>query len=220
MDGIWMVSYLALWVVVVFLILTMLVLARQVGLLHRRIAPSVARMENDGPAIGEVMPELNEMDIQGREVHLGAEMGRQTLMLFMSSRCPACQELAPAVRSIASSERRNLSVLMVTMDRDEAANRDFVAKNKLGHIPLIVSEELATLYSVFSPPYGVLIDENRVVKAKGLINQIEHLESLLNAAQMGHASMEQWISRQSDETKRALGTMAGSQQEVEKPIVQ
>ncbi len=201
MNGIWLISYLALWVVVLFSLLAVFVLARQVGLLHRRFGPANARMENEGLEIGELAPDLNAFDLQGREVSLGSKRGKQTLFVFMSATCPACQELAPALRSIWASERGNLEVVVVSLDSDETRSRDFVARHKLDKIPYIVSQGLSLQYKVFAPPYGLLVDEHRVVRAKGVVNHLEHLESLINAADSGYPTMERWAqSRDTGDT--------------------
>lgn len=209
MNGIWLISYLALWVVVLFSLLALFVLARQIGLLHRRFGPANARMENEGLEIGEVAPELNAFDLQGQEVSLGSKRGKETLFVFMSATCPACQELAPALRSISASERGSLEVVVVSLDSDEAKNRDFVARHKLEKIPYVVSQGLSLQYKVFAPPYGLLIDKHGVVRAKGVVNHLEHLESLINAADSGYPSMESWAqSRRTADTLVKVGSEA------------
>ena len=42
-------------------------------------------------------------------------------------------------------------------------------------------------------PYAVLIDESGHVRAKGLINSREHLESLFTAKEAGVASIQEFI---------------------------
>jgi methylamine dehydrogenase accessory protein MauD len=192
MDGIWLVSYFALWMVVTLLLLSILVLARQVGLINRRLPAARARMENAGPKIGEQAPEVESVDLYGREVTLGSKRGKQTLLVFISAACASCDELAPAIRSISKSERENLEVLLVSVGGDESANRSFVARHKLREIPYVVSQNLNLLYNVAAPPYAILIDEYRVVLAKGVVNHLEHLESLINAGESGFPSMESW----------------------------
>ena len=46
-------SYIALWILVIFLTLALAALARQIGILYRRLAPAGARIMNAGPTIGE-----------------------------------------------------------------------------------------------------------------------------------------------------------------------
>jgi hypothetical protein len=51
-TGIWLISYVALWLLVTLLLLAVFTLARQVGILHTRLGPVGARMVNAGLEIG------------------------------------------------------------------------------------------------------------------------------------------------------------------------
>jgi methylamine dehydrogenase accessory protein MauD len=192
MNTIWLVSYLCLWIVVMSLVLAVSLLMRQLGLLHRRIAPSGARLENAGPQIGSSVRELDELDSQGRRVTLGGEHGKQTLLVFVSATCQACDGLAPAIRSVWKSERESTDVVLVSLGGDLLSNRAFVRRHKLEAIPYLISEKVASQYSVLAPPYALLIDQNRVLRAKGVVNHLEHLESLFNAVAVGHASLQSY----------------------------
>jgi hypothetical protein len=48
-------------------------------------------------------------------------------------------------------------------------------------------------YQVGKLPYAVLIDERGIVRAKGLVNSREHLESLLVAKETGYASIQAYL---------------------------
>ncbi|HSB09066.1 MAG TPA: thiol-disulfide isomerase [Blastocatellia bacterium] len=196
MNGVWLVSYLALWLVVALLLLAVFALARQVGLLHRRMGPAVARTENEGPSIGETIQKVKVVNFEGREMTVGGDRTLPTLFVFLSATCPTCLELAPALRSIWKSDRNSLELVMVTVDSDAHVNRNFIARNKLWGIPLVVSQSLALQLGVFSPPYGVLIDAQGLVLAKGVVNHLEHLESLIDAARLGYPTMESWREAQ------------------------
>ena len=50
-------------------------------------------------------------------------------------------------------------------------------------------------YRVGKLPYAVLIDETGVIRAKGLINTREHLESLIQAKEMGIASIQEYLHK-------------------------
>jgi methylamine dehydrogenase accessory protein MauD len=210
MGGIWLISFFMLWFVVIFLLLAVGVLSRQVGLLHRRLGAPNARMTNSGPEVGESAPELSATDLMGREVTLASNRGRQTLMVFVSASCPACNELMPSLRSIWHSERNSLEVILVSLSLDEKMNRSFVLRHKLEDIPYVVSKEIGTRYAILTSPYGLLIDHKGIVRAKGVINHLEHLESLLDAAQLGFPSMESWVQAQQSQ-KMAMAMDSPSQ---------
>lgn len=48
-------------------------------------------------------------------------------------------------------------------------------------------------YRVSKLPYAVLIDDEGVVRAKGLVNTREHLESIVAAKQMQVASLQEYL---------------------------
>ena len=58
-------SYIALWILVIFLTLALAALARQIGILYRRLAPAGARIMNAGPTIGERIVPFTGRDIDG-----------------------------------------------------------------------------------------------------------------------------------------------------------
>jgi methylamine dehydrogenase accessory protein MauD len=45
-------------------------------------------------------------------------------------------------------------------------------------------------------PYAVLLDGAGVLRAKGLVNSREHLESLFEARERGVASLQDWLARE------------------------
>lgn len=182
-------------------------LGRQIGLLHRRLGPSSARMTNAGPEIGEFAPKFDAVDVAGREVSLASDSGKQTLLVFISATCPACSELMPALRSVKHSEAKILEVVLVSLGGDDQMNRNFIARHKLEEIFYVASKDLGTQYGVVAPPYGVLIDGLGVVRSKGVINHLEHLESLLEAAQLNYPSMESWAQ---DRSVESTAVMLGS----------
>jgi methylamine dehydrogenase accessory protein MauD len=180
MDGIWMISHFSLWLIVILLFLAVCVLVRQIGLIHRRLGPAQARVENAGLQIGELAPELEAISWDGKEVSLGSKRRKPSLIVFITPTCTSCNELAPAIRSVWKSERKTLEVIIVSVGGSESASRDYIKRHKLHDIPFIISDDVSKKYNVTSPPYALLIDERSFVLTKGVINHLEHLESLLN----------------------------------------
>jgi methylamine dehydrogenase accessory protein MauD len=56
----------------------------------------------------------------------------------------------------------------------------------------VLSAPLGLAYEVAKLPYAVLIDGTGVVRAKGLVNTREHLESLFEAQERGIATIQDW----------------------------
>src|SRR3989442_4109008 len=109
-----LVSNAVLWMVVVLLGCVVAALARQIGVLHERVAPAGALMVGKGPAVGEPAPVVRVEDLAGtvRDVGGPGARGRGTLLFFLSPTCPACNALLPPLRSIARREGDWLGIVL------------------------------------------------------------------------------------------------------------
>jgi methylamine dehydrogenase accessory protein MauD len=189
------VSNVVLWVLVLTLSAVVLALTRQLGVLHQRIAPAGALMLNRGLAVGEPAPALELAALDGRALKVGVarDDGRSTLLLFVSPTCPVCKSLLPAVKSSRKDERSWMDVILAS-DGDATAQREFVRAQGLEEIPYVVSAALGLAYQVSRLPFAALLDEQGVLRARGLVNSREHLESLFEAKRLGVASLQEYFS--------------------------
>jgi len=189
------VSNAVLWALVLVLGVVVLALTRQLGVLHQRIAPAGALMLNRGLTVGEPAPALELAALDGRALRVGVvrDDGRSTLLLFVSPTCPVCKSLLPAVKSSRSDERAWMDVILAS-DGDAAEQREFVRAQGLEDIPYVVSAALGLAYQVSRLPFAALLDERGVLRARGLVNSREHLESLFEAKRLGVASLQEYFS--------------------------
>lgn len=188
------VSNLVLWAVVVALACIVAALVRQIGVLYERVAPAGALMTARGPAVGEAAPALSAPTLDGGTIAVGAprDDGRSTLVFFLSPTCPVCKTLLPSLRSAAQRERAWLDVVLAS-DGPGPAHAAFVRDHRLEEFPYCLSTPLGVTYQVSKLPYAVLLDEAGVVRAKGLVNTREHLESLFEAKERGLASIQDFV---------------------------
>jgi methylamine dehydrogenase accessory protein MauD len=188
------VSNGALWLIVMALSVALLAVVRQLGVLHERIAPAGALMLAKGLKIGESAPEVPVQDIAGGSLAVGAARsdGRATLVVFVSPTCPVCKTLLPVLKSSLASERDWLDILLAS-DGDLEDQRTFVLNNRLAGFPYIVSAPLGISYQVSRLPFAVLIDAQGTLRARGIVNTREHLESLFEAKRLGIASIQDYF---------------------------
>lgn len=188
------VSNLVLWVAVVVLAGVVVALVRQVGVLYERVAPAGALMVSRGPRVGEAAPVLTAEPLAGGARAIGGvrDDGRSTLVFFLSPTCPVCKQLLPALRSIARDERAWLEIVLAS-DGPHAEHEAFVARERLGEFAYVLSTPLGITYEVGKLPYAVLIDGAGIVRAKGLVNTREHLESLFEAQERGVATIQEFM---------------------------
>ncbi|RDU96241.1 methylamine dehydrogenase accessory protein MauD [Trinickia dinghuensis] len=193
MEHALIISNVVLWVAVLALGAISLALARQVGILYERMMPVGALMIDKGPAVGTIGPafELNALD--GRRVKVGgiSPSGRGTLVFFLSTTCPVCKKLLPLLPSIQAREAATDIVL--ASDGDTTEHAAFYKKLGLSQFPYVLSQELGQAYQIGKLPYAILFDEAGTVRAKGLVNSREHLESLFEAKDRGVASLQEFV---------------------------
>lgn len=189
------ISNIVLWVVVLALLVVVLALTRQLGVLHERITPVGALMLNKGLTVGERAPTVEVQDLAGVNLSLGSPRsdGKSTLLLFVSPTCPVCKSLLPIVKSSGKDERNWLDIVLAS-DGNPDEHREYVRANGLSDVPYVVSAPLGMTYQVSRLPFAALLDEAGVLRARGLVNSREHLESLFEAKRLGVASLQDYFA--------------------------
>ena len=188
------VSQGVLWVVVLLLAVTVFALARQIGVLHERVAPLGALTTRTAVDVGDPAPEFDLTDLAGRRVHIGGRQGdgRSQLLLFVSPVCPMCKKLLPVARSFAHGERRGVKIVLMG-DGDRPSHEALVAEHRLQGMPLVLSPIVGITLGIGKLPHAVLIDGAGVIRSKGIVNSREHLDSLLVAQETGFASLQDYL---------------------------
>jgi len=189
------VSNLVLWIVILALLVAVFALARQIGVLYERVAPMGALVMDNGPKVGTASPVFALNDLDGLSINIGTPSPQSTLLFFLSPTCPVCKKLLPILKSAAATEKRWLSVVLAS-DGDEAEQRAFIRRAGLEAFSYVLSTPLGVTYQVSKLPYAVLLDERGIVRAKGLVNSREQLESLFTAKDLGVASIQDFVDQQ------------------------
>jgi len=195
-----------LWIVVLALAFVVFALARQIGVLHERVAPVGALVTGGGPQVGDVAPETVVEDLYSRSVRVGGgdSKGRRTLLFFLSPTCPVCKTLLPTLKRVAAGEG-GLLRLVFASDAAASGHEEFVSEHGLREFPYVLSAELGLTYQVSKLPFAVLIDDEGVIRAKGIVNTREHLESLFEAHARGVASIQDYIEKGKGRSREAAG---------------
>ena len=189
------VSIVLLWGAVIALGLMLWALSRQVGVLFERVAPMGALVTDAGPAVGEPSPAFSLRGIQSEQVEIGGSTELPTLLFFLSPSCPVCKKLIPVLKALQRDERRQLRVVLAS-DGEQVDHLGFVREQGLEAMPYLLSTELGMSYRVSRLPYGVLLDVQGKVAAKGLVNSREQLDSLLNAHDMDTPTIQKYLEGQ------------------------
>jgi methylamine dehydrogenase accessory protein MauD len=192
-------SQILLWIAVIVLAALVAALARQVGILHERIAPAGALTLHQKVNVGDTATPMIVTTLDAQSLTVGGKRARRSqLLFFVAPDCPVCKSLLPVFKSAARAESAWLDAVLVS-DGNEAAQRRMMMEQGLAGIPFVLSEALGRSFGVAKLPYAVLLDERGVVAALGLVNTREHLESLFEAKERGVASIQQFLARREGE---------------------
>lgn len=194
MTEVLVASVVVLWCVVIVLAFVVFALARQIGVLHERVAPAGALMPGSGPKVGELAPRLELDDLHGERVVVGGVADAALMILFVSPTCPICKSLVPTAKALARSEKGRLRLVFAS-DGGEAERHLGYARDMgiTGQYPYVVSLELGMKFEVGKLPFAVLVGADGVLRSKGLVNSREHLESLVEAMDTGYVSIQDYM---------------------------
>lgn len=186
------IANIVLWIAVLALLFGLYALARQVGILYERVAPMGALMIDAGPRVGQALSLFALQDVRGTAVTVGGPQAASTLLFFLSPTCPVCKKLTPVLKSIRASEGNWLRVVLAS-DGEQPEHLAFLRQAGLGDFDYVLSRELGMHLQIGKLPYAVLLDQQGTLRAKGLVNSREQLESLFTAMDLNVASVQQFL---------------------------
>jgi len=195
-----LVSNIVLWVLVVVLALVVLARARQVGILHERVAPAGALQPTEGPKVGELTEAMQLEDLNGNPVTVGGvdAGGLATFVLFISPTCPVCKSLVPTAKSLAKKESARMRLLFASDGDKREQHLAYAQDLQLDDYPYVLSQAFGMAYHVSKLPFALLIGADGSLQSKGLVNTREHLESLVEAMDSGIATLQDYVSLVAD----------------------
>lgn len=189
MTGLWLVSYLILWALVVVACLLLVGGLRQVGLLQRQLgqhaaAADATTLEQDGPAISSRLPDLVAETANGfGPVALAPPYDRGgTLLVFMTALCESCQHIVESLNALAEEGAHGMRLLVI-MQADDHACRAFLRVFPL-RVPLICDDDrtITDTFTIHLASFALLYDEHGTLVRKGVVESRENLSALLRDA--------------------------------------
>jgi thiol-disulfide isomerase/thioredoxin len=151
--------------------LILLALVRQVGILLLRIG-QVAPTNPGGLQSG------SSLDLSGFGFNVVPEVGRQTMLVFVTTECGACRGIVPAANEIAH-RYKELEVVLAVDSAQTAVSRWTDAagvRTRIASTPGILKK-----LGIPGTPYACMLDDSfRVLKAGG-VNHLDHLEALIHS---------------------------------------
>lgn len=180
MSGVWLASYVVLWLLVLVLAFLLAGALRQLGLLQLRLGDDPGALITDtGLERGTLAPDFAGVNSESRELVTLSELEpRARMIVFTSPGCLSCRELIPGLNEVRKT-RPEFDFLVVCRGDVESCQA-FGRMNRL-EAPMVVDTngQIEKDYLVTLTPFAYLLDHERNVLIRGLANDWRQLESLL-----------------------------------------
>jgi hypothetical protein len=173
MHGAVLISYIALWGLVVFQSGLLLVLLREIGKTYLRDSPSFQR---DGLAVGRRLPPLRLETRDGATAIESFFGARIAIFLLASDGCAVCGPVADIVQRWSERLHDVSATVLLSAERLGAWGGTGM------DVGLVRSSDVAEKLEVRATPFVFVTDRSGRVVAKGLINTHAHLKALLKEA--------------------------------------
>lgn len=158
--------------------------------LFQEIAPVGALTNARGPQPGDVCPAQPFATLDGQAMVL-AGGSRPRLLLFVSATCPISRKVIPIARNFCAKEQLEL---VLAGDDNPVAQAHFAQQTGTPPALFVNDPALGRALEVDKLPAAFLLDQQGVLIARGLVNNREHLESLLNAWESGFDTVQAYIN--------------------------
>jgi methylamine dehydrogenase accessory protein MauD len=176
----WIASLVVLWLVVLLEGFLLTGALRQIGLFQLRLGDDMGALITDtGLDRGAVGPDFDAIDTRtGEQVTLSGVLRGRAMVVFMTPTCLACRQLAPHLNEVIATHREISFAVVCTSDLE--SGRQF-ANRFAFKAPVLVegSGHAARQWEVKVTPLAYVLDQDRRVLIRGVANDWNQLESLL-----------------------------------------
>ncbi|HCT75466.1 MAG TPA: hypothetical protein DGG94_13200 [Micromonosporaceae bacterium] len=177
MTTAFLVSYAILWVMVAVLTIGVFAMYHHFGQMY---LSSPTGREEQGPKEGSYFKPVESIDILGATI-LVPPSNRPLLVAFASTSCALCAQLREALKLLA---QRNPEVsVVVYCDGSPRAVQAWAGD--LAQVASVVADrrgKIAVRNGVDATPFCVAVGTDGLVRAKGIVNDLDTLELLADEA--------------------------------------
>ena len=194
LSGLWIASYVILWLVVLVVCVLLLGMLRQLGLMQRQLdarptetqqeEDSIPDLEHDGPAIGSALKDLKTDTLNGfGNLSLASLHDCHPLLLtFMSPLCDTCQHIVEPLNDLVNNASHAIRIAVIIRGEEQTC-RAFLSVFPL-HMPTICDSERTYTMSldIHRTPFALLYNEQGILVRKGFVGGNDDLLALLGDA--------------------------------------
>jgi subtilisin family serine protease len=116
-------------------------------------------------------PDFNLPDLNG-DFHNIADPGNKTLLVFISTDCPACRRILPALDNFNLAQNDSTDIFVIAAENDANKVLKFLTGKSISFTVLIDSSAAVTKsYNIKSVPHAILLDKNKNILRTATLDQ-------------------------------------------------
>lgn len=173
-----LVSYAALWIVVVLQGVLLFGLVRITYQLQQGVRPSPLNAKRLGR--GAPAPAFSAATLTGEVIGTETFLGKLTALLFVSPNCPSCMATLYEMEALEYKTKGNLRIVCRGSE-EECAQLAF-ANQVVAPVIADAEHEISRSYGISSVPTAVLIDETGHIHSYGEPKRGEEVGAMLEHA--------------------------------------
>ncbi|HLN62638.1 MAG TPA: hypothetical protein VK464_13920 [Symbiobacteriaceae bacterium] len=178
MQGMWLASYVVLWVVVLGLGVGLVAVGRHIGSVLERVSRlPLGGRPSAGPSVGSRLWDDTSSPLQNDLPASVSEGSKLYIAVFVSTTCPHCQHLIPALGALSGYS----GVQPLVFSQDEIGEDDPYTGSlgELGIPYLHGGRELFERNQITAVPTSALVDRSGLVLARKLGDSISAIEEMI-----------------------------------------
>jgi peroxiredoxin len=184
-----LVSMVALWLLVGAEAWVLVYVLREVKKLKRERATKQiifpaspeADLAKGGLPLGQRAPNFSARRDDGQEITLDDFQGKRRILAFILPGCDACKELMETLAHMIKND--DVPVVFLIGSHDIVTNQIYATENK-SPVPILTAamHVFKDLYRVPAIPFVFLLDEEGIIRQKGVAVRYEQLRSWFETA--------------------------------------
>lgn len=180
MTELLVVAVVSLWVLVLIILFLIVGALRQIGLMQLRLGTDPgALITREGLDRGIAAPDFQLPTLDGGQIALGELGAIPKLLVFLSTTCQSCRELAPHLNEVFDTRHKQMAVVVIcdgSLESCDSFAREAVIRPR---VAVDTTGLVKAKYEVAMTPFAYFLDFESRVLVRGIANSWTQLESLI-----------------------------------------
>ncbi|MFC1466327.1 MAG: TlpA family protein disulfide reductase [Candidatus Brachytrichaceae bacterium NZ_4S206] len=173
MTGPWLVSYIALWILFLIIVVVLISMLRNMGVLYQSMERLVTLLPNTSKlAVGEELPQVSLFDARGQQFEWQTLADMTIAFVVISPGCGPCEAVLEQLAHDGTQLDADLSIqvekhVVISLGDTAATTKLLNDLDLHGKVVLLFDtrEEVSKIWGITSTPTILLVDaQQRIVK--------------------------------------------------------